>query len=58
MIKAFNLPINSVSFGQVSTALLKFLFEKKENGIPIENYSVPGIIYAIIFYKIYFLKHP
>jgi hypothetical protein len=31
MIKAFNLPINSVSFGQVSTALLKFLFEKKEN---------------------------
>jgi NAD(P) transhydrogenase subunit beta len=25
------------------------LFEKKENGIPVENYSVPGIIYAIIF---------
>jgi hypothetical protein len=31
MTKAFNLPINSVSFGQVSTALLRFLFEKKEN---------------------------
>lgn len=31
MIKAFNLPINSVSFGQVSTSILRFLFEKGED---------------------------
>lgn len=39
MIKAFNLPINSVSFGQVSTAVLRYLFEKKEeiNLFPIGN---------------------
>ncbi|NBP58450.1 glycosyltransferase family 1 protein [bacterium] len=30
MIKTFNLPINSVSFGQVSTSILKFFFDKKE----------------------------